>query len=109
MDCGKEVLHFGDTIKPMTRRQRITVTKDDELANALERMRPYFPDKPAAALVHDLAIKGAVAVEEEGPRVVDEVRRQEAIERLVWWSTSEDSPIDREDLLNAEHGWGWNR
>ena len=65
MDCGKEVLHFGDPIKPMTLRQRITVTKDYELASVLERMRPYFPDKPAAALVHDLAIKGAVAFEEE--------------------------------------------
>jgi hypothetical protein len=49
----------------MTRRQRITVTNDDELANALERMRPFFPGKPAAALVHDLAIKGVVAIEEE--------------------------------------------
>jgi hypothetical protein len=65
MGCGKEVLHFGDPIRPMTLRRRITVTKDDELASALERMRPYFPDKPAAALVHDLAIKGAVAFEEE--------------------------------------------
>jgi hypothetical protein len=67
MDCGKEVLHFGDTTRPTTLRQRITVTRDDELASALERMRPYFPDKPAAALVHDLAIKGAEAVEEEEP------------------------------------------
>jgi hypothetical protein len=67
MDCGKEVLHFGDPIKPNTLRQRITVARDDELANALERMRSYFPDKPAAALVHDLAIKGAEAVEEEEP------------------------------------------
>jgi hypothetical protein len=65
MDCGKEVLHFGDPIEPIMRRQRITVTRDDELASALERMRRYFPDKPAAALVHDLAIKGAVAFEEE--------------------------------------------
>jgi hypothetical protein len=61
------VLHFGDTLKPVTRRQRITVTNDDELANALERMRPFFPGKPAAALLHDLAIKGAVAIEEEEP------------------------------------------
>jgi len=69
MDCGKEVLHFGDTLKPsLTRRQRIAVTNDDELANALERMRSYFPGKPAAALVHDLAIKGAVAIEDEEPR-----------------------------------------
>jgi hypothetical protein len=93
----------------MTRRQRITVRNDDELANALERMRPFFPGKPTAALVHDLAIKGAVAVEEDEPRFLDEIRREKAMERLIWWSTSEDSPIDREALLNAEQGWGWNR
>ena len=102
-------MHFGDTLKPMTRRQRITVTNDDELANALARMRPFFPGKPAAALVHDLAIKGAVAIEEDEPTFFAEVRREKAMERLIWWSTSEDSPIDREALLNAEQGWGWNR
>jgi len=64
------VLHFGDNLKPMTRRQRITVTNDAELANALERMRPFFPGKPAAALVHDLAIKGVVAIEEDEARDV---------------------------------------
>jgi hypothetical protein len=109
MDCGKEVLHFGDTMKPMTRRQRITVTNTDELANALERMRPYFPDKPAAALVHDLAIKGAVTIEDDDPLPVDDARHREAIERLIWWSTSPDSTMDREALLRAEEGWGWNR
>ena len=102
------MLHFGDTMKPMTRRQRISVTNDDELANALERMRSYFPRKSAAALVHDLAIKGAVAVEEEEPRFDDEARRKEAIERLIEWSTSPDG-MDRDVLLNAEQGWGWNR
>jgi hypothetical protein len=65
MDGGEEVLHFGETVKPLTRRQRIAVAHDDELANVLERMRPFFPGKPAVALVHDLAIKGAIAVEEE--------------------------------------------
>ena len=60
-------MHFGDTWNPLTRFQRITVANDDELANALERMRPFFPGKPAAALVHDLAIEGAVAIEEDEP------------------------------------------
>ena len=68
------MLHFGDTWNPLTRFQRITVTKDDELANVLERMRPFFPGKPAAALVHDLAIKGAVAIEEDEPRFLEDVR-----------------------------------
>ena len=103
------MLHFGEPFKPMTRRQRITVTNDDELAKALERMRPFFPGKPAAALVHDLAIKGAVAVEVEAPRVADEVRRKEAMEWLVWWSTSEDSWIDREALLNVDEWWARKR
>jgi len=58
-------MHFGDASKPFSRRQRIAVTNDDELASALERMRPFFPGKPAAVLVHDLAIKGVVAIEEE--------------------------------------------
>lgn len=102
-------MHFGDTLKPMTRRQRITVTNDDELANALARMRPFFPRKPAAALVHDLAIKGAVAIEEDEPRIVDEVRRREALEWLVWWSTSKDSWIDREALLNVDEWWAQKR
>jgi len=65
-------MHFGDTWNPLTRSQRIAVANDDELANALERMRPFFPGKPAAALVHDLAIKGAVAIEEDEPGFVDE-------------------------------------
>ena len=101
-------MHFGDNLKPMTRRQRITVTKDDELANALERMRPFFPGKPAAALVHDLAIKGAVAIEEDEPKIVDEIRRKEAIERLIARLNSPDG-FDWEALEHASEGWGWNR
>jgi hypothetical protein len=101
-------LHFGDTLKPMTRRQRITVTKDEALANALDRMRPFFPDKRDAALVHDLAIKGAIAVEEDNPRIVDEVGRKEATEPLVEWSINLPG-LDRDVLLHAEEGWGWNR
>ena len=93
----------------MTRRQRITVTKDDELASALERMRPFFPGKPAAALVHDLAIKGAVAIEEDEPKIVDVVRRKDAIDWLIWWSTSEDSWIDRETLLHVDEWWDRKR
>ena len=95
------MLHFGDTLRQMTRRQRITVTKDAELANSLERMRAYFPRKSAAALVHDLAIKGAVAVEEAEPGLPSEKRQ-------VDWSTFLDG-LDRDVLLNAEQGWGWNR
>jgi hypothetical protein len=62
------VLHFGEPLKPITRRQRITVRNDDELANALERMRPFFPGQPVAAIARNLAIKGAVAIEEDDAR-----------------------------------------
>jgi hypothetical protein len=102
------VLHFGDTLKPMTRRQRITVTKDEALANALERMRSYWPGKPDAALIHDLAIKGAIAVEEDEPKFFEEIRRKKAMERPVDWSKFLDG-LDRDVLLHAEEGWGWNR
>ena len=37
-----------------------------------------------------------------------EVRREKAMDRLVEWSTSLDG-LDREVLLHAEEGWGWNR
>jgi hypothetical protein len=45
-----------------TRRDRIPVTKDPELAAALERVAALVPPgvKPAA-LVHDLAVRGADA------------------------------------------------
>jgi mannose/fructose/N-acetylgalactosamine-specific phosphotransferase system component IID len=70
------VLHFGEPLKPITRRQRITVRNDDELANALERVRPFFPGQPVVAIARNLGIKGAVAIEE------DDARRSEIDE---WW------------------------
>ena len=72
------MLHFGDTLdRVVIRRKRIVVTRDPELESALERARRFFPDRPAAAVVHDLAIKGAVALEEE------EAKRKKAAERVL--------------------------
>jgi predicted nucleic acid-binding protein len=79
-----------------TRHDRIPVTKDPELAAALERVASLVPAgaKPAT-LVHDLAVRGADALLAE--------RRDdaEALEALIARSTGEDPGYDR-DLL-ARH------
>ena len=95
MAAREEVLHFGETLSGMpTRHQRIAVTNDPELAEALARVQRYFPGRPVAAVVHDLAVKGAAAVAEE------EARREAAIERLIEWSTSDDG-LDWEALTRV--------
>jgi hypothetical protein len=67
-----------------TRFDRIPVTKDPALAEALDRARPLIgADKPTARLVHDLAIKGAEAVVQE--------RRQRA-EQLAWAARATTAP-----------------
>ncbi len=58
-----------------TSKPRIQVTVDDELAQALARIDPAPASK--AALVRDLALRGAQAVEEE------RARRDEAIQVLL--------------------------
>lgn len=78
-----------------TKHQRIAVTKDEELAEALARVEPHFPGAPTSKVVHDLAVRGAEAV------IEDERRRREAIESLIAWSTDPNSDMDREALLNV--------
>jgi hypothetical protein len=65
-----------------TRHQRIPVTNDPELADALSRTARHFEGAPTARIVHDLAVRGAKAIERE------EHERHGAIERLVAISTS---------------------
>lgn len=60
-----------------TRYSRIAVTKDPELAAALEKAAPYLPGKRGAALVRELALRGAETV------VREEEERKAAIERLI--------------------------
>lgn len=60
-----------------TRYPRIAVTKDPELAAALEQAAPYLPGKRGAALVRELALRGAETV------VREEEERKAAIERLI--------------------------
>ncbi len=80
--------------------KRIAVTNDPELAEALERVAPFYPSAPPARLVHDLAVKGAEAV------VKERVSHDAAIERLVAFSTGRDDLIDW-DVLDQidERGW----
>ena len=85
-----------------TRHDRIPVTKDPELAAALERVAPLVPAgvKPAT-LVRDLALRGADALLAE--------RRDDAaaIERLIARSTAEDPGYERELLGEIDReAWG---
>ncbi len=61
--------------------KRIAVTQDPELSEALNRVAPFYPGIAPARLVHDLAVKGAEAVEEERRR------SDQAIEDAIALST----------------------
>jgi hypothetical protein len=77
------------------------VTNDPELAEALGRVSPYFPDAPTARIVRDLAIKGAATVERE------QQARREAVERLVAFSTERRDLIDWDVLEHIDElAWG---
>lgn len=71
-----------------TKHRRIPVTNDPELSDALERVRSRFPGTSTAKVVHDLAVKGAEAIERE------QRADAEAIERLAEVS------IGRRDLID---------
>jgi hypothetical protein len=79
-----------------TKHQRIAVTKDGELEQALTEVASLFPGAPVARVVHDLAVRGAAALLE------DERRRRDAIESLIAWSTDPNSDMDREALRNVK-------
>lgn len=80
-----------------TKHQRIAVTNDAELREALARVEGIFNGVPTATIVHDLALKGAQVVADE------ERRRREAIQWLIEWSTGDD--MDRETLLRIDEAW----
>jgi len=83
-----------------TNHRRIPVTNDPELADALASVELHFPGAPAARLVHDLAIKGAQLV------VREERARDEAIERLIAFSTGKDNLVDW-DVLERVDELAW--
>lgn len=83
-----------------TKHPRVNVTKDQELAAAISRARPLMDGAAEATIVRDLAIRGAEAL------VDDDVRRREALERLIALTTDPDSDLDREALLTVrETAW----
>jgi hypothetical protein len=86
-----------------TKHERIGVIKDEQLAAALDSVAALVDETtPTAALVHDLAIRGAHALRDE------EARRRDSIERLVEWSTGAADPpwdldvLEQIDELTAE-------
>ena len=83
-----------------TRWNRIPVTEDPELADALARVEPFFPDVSPARLVHDLAVKGAEAVAKE------QATADEAIERLIELSTTDAGFIAPDMLEEIDRAWG---
>jgi hypothetical protein len=84
-----------------TSHDRIPVTKDPTLADALVRAREVVGEEvPTATLVHDLAIRGAEAL------IAEQRQNDEAIERLIRRSTAADPGYDREVLADiARRGW----
>ena len=85
-----------------THRDRIAVTKDPELAGALESVAALVPEgvKPAT-LVRDLAVRGADAL------LADARADDAALEALIARSTADDPGFDRELLSDIDRE-AWN-
>jgi hypothetical protein len=85
-----------------TRFARIPVTKDQALAEALDRVAPLVePERPSASLVHDLAIRGAEAM------LAEHQQDAESIERLIEHSTSTDPGFDVDVAQRIDElAWG---
>lgn len=80
-----------------TRHQRIPVTNDDELREALDRAAPFVaPGTRTATLVHDLAIEGARSV------AADRERRASALRRLAERLGRAQPPWDPEVLAHVD-------
>jgi hypothetical protein len=84
-----------------TKHPRILVTNDPQLADALARVEPYFRGVPTATVVHDLALRGAQALERESKE------REAALQRLLAFSTEREDLIDWEILERVDElAWG---
>ena len=85
-----------------TKHQRIPVTNDPELTEALARVARFYDGQPASRVIRELAIKGAAAVEAEN------ARREEAIEWLIEVSTKRDDVLDWDVLDRVDElAWGY--
>jgi hypothetical protein len=85
-----------------TKLPRIAVVPDTELDQALASIRELIgSDRPAAAQVHDLAVKGAEAL------IADAEHRRRLRLELNDMAISEQPPWDREVLREIDRlGWG---
>jgi hypothetical protein len=81
---------------------RIAVVRDAALDEALDSVRHLLgADRPAAAQVHDLALKGAEAL------LADSERRRRLRLELHEMAKSENPPWDPEVLRDIDRlGWG---
>jgi hypothetical protein len=99
------VLHHGATIwlRAPTRFIRIPVTEDQALAEALDRVALLVePDRPAASLVHDLAIRGVEAM------LAERQQDAEGFERPIEHSTSTDPGFDV-DIAQRIDALAWGK
>jgi len=84
-----------------TKHQRISVTNDPELSDALARVEGHFTGVRKSTIVHDLAVKGAEALGRE------QEARDAAVERLVAFSTQPGDVLDLDVLENVDAlAWG---
>ncbi len=86
-----------------TKHARISVIRDPELSEALERAERVLGPGAPASRVHDLAVRGAQAMEE------DHAKREELLQRLLdrmstpgWMGGMTAEEIDR-------GAWGFER
>lgn len=80
-----------------TKHERVAVTKDPELNEALQRVADVVdPGTKTATLVHDLAVLGAKAL------IAERRDRQDAIDRLIARSIAEDPGFDRDVLARTD-------
>jgi hypothetical protein len=80
-----------------TRYDRIGVIKDDALIDALASVRAIVGEStPAATVVHDLALRGAQALQD------DTARRQDLLNDLAKLSTSDAPPWDPDVLAQID-------
>jgi len=79
-----------------TKHERIGVVKDEALQQALESVASIVGATPAATVVHDLAIRGARAIQD------DAARRSELLRDLAEWSTGDAPPWDPDVLARID-------
>jgi hypothetical protein len=85
-----------------TKHQRIPVTNDPELADALQRVARFYAGQPASRVIRDLAIKGAETVERE------QSEREAAIERLIALTDGRSNLIDWDVVERIDElAWGY--